>query len=127
MGAHVRSGHRLAEGPESRLQLQEDLIAFGDQPAIEIKGRQHSARNTTQKPGLFAAVAAHRHLADAVRNPFELQPQPHLLAVRAPGVVIAVKGDANSAFLLAEQAKNRLGIGRPLRAVRFVSGQTLQV
>ena len=42
-------------------------------------------------------------------------------------MVIAVKGDANSALLLAEQAKNCLGIRRPLRAVRFVSGQTLQV
>jgi hypothetical protein len=42
-------------------------------------------------------------------------------------MVIAVQGDSNSALRMAEQAKNRLGIGRPLRAVRFVSGQTLQV
>jgi hypothetical protein len=41
-------------------------------------------------------------------------------------MVIAVKGDANCALLLAEQAKNRLGIGRPLCPVRFVSGQTIQ-
>ena len=103
--------HPLAEGTKRLLKCLQDQIAFGDQMTVQLKGRQHPGGDDLLEPALLLAVAEHRHLADPVGDPLLLQPQPHLLAVGAPGVVIAVEGDAHLGFRPTKQAQAGLRIG----------------
>ena len=48
-------------------------------------------------------------------------PQPHLLAVGTPGVVIAVEGDPDIGLGMSEQTQNGLGAGGAVDAIRFLA------
>ncbi len=111
---NIRVLQTLCQRAKRLLERLENQVAFRDQVTIKLEGGQHPGGNDLLKPALFLAVADHRDLANPIRDPLLLQPQPHFLAVRAPGMVIAVEGDAHLRLGPPEQAQPRLGIGGPL-------------
>ena len=88
---NLRILHRKPQRPESLLQGQKNPIALGDQPPVELQRRQHPVGHQLAIPALLLPVADHRDLTYPIRNALLLKPKPHLLAVRTPGVVIAVE------------------------------------
>jgi len=104
------------EGPESIFKGLQDHIALGVEPAIELQGGEHPGGHNLLVPALLLAVTEHRDLADPIGDPLLLEPKPDLLAVGAPGVVIAVEGDAHLGLRPTKQPQARLGIGGPLLA-----------
>ena len=123
----LRAVHRQAQGTEPGFQGRQDVVTFRDQTALQLQGRKHAGGHTLKEPGLLAAVAAHRDLANSVGNPLELQPEPYLLAVGAPGVVIPIKRDLHALGRLSEQPQRRLGVGRPLHPVGFRCSEGLEL
>ena len=99
---HIRIAKALAEGAKGRFQFPQDHITLGDQAAIQLEGGEHPGGHPLLEPRLLLPVTEHRHLADPVRNPLLLQPQPHLLAVGTPGVVIAVERHPHLTLRAAE-------------------------
>ncbi len=110
-GQHRSVLKRRAQGAKGPFQGFQDAVAFGDQPAVELQGRQQARRHQLLVPRLLGAVANHRHLANPVRNPLLLEPQPDLLAVGAPGMVIAVERHPHGIGGLTKQAQVGLGVG----------------
>mmetsp|Transcript_34519 Transcript_34519/g.67218 ORF Transcript_34519/g.67218 Transcript_34519/m.67218 type:complete len:286 (+) Transcript_34519:580-1437(+) len=92
---HLGLAHAEAQRPELVLQGLEDDVRLGDDPAVQLHGRQHAARDLLLVPALLLAVAKHGDLLDAVGDLHLLEPEPHLLAVGTPRVLVAVQHDAN--------------------------------
>ena len=126
-GQHAPIPQTIAEGPEGLLQRRQDVVAFGVEAAVKVDGGQHAGGHQAAVPGLLFAVAEHRDLADPVRDPLFLQPQPNLLAIGAPGVVIPEQGDAHGTFGLPEQAQQRLGVARTVHPVGGLRCQGFQL
>ena len=114
---HRRIPHGRAEGAEGSLQGLKDAITFRDHAAIQLQGREHARGHQLLEPALLLAVAKHRDLADPVGDPLLLEPQPHLLAVGAPGVVIPIQGDPHLRFGAAKQPQGGLGIGGAVNGI----------
>ncbi len=126
-GQHVRVAEGPLQGAEGGFEGRQDLVAFGDQPAIELQGGQHAGGHPLPVPALLLAVAVHRYLADPVGDLPFLQPQPHLLAVGTPGVVVPIEGDPDVGLTAAKQAQLGLGIGRSANPIGLRSSQGLEL
>ena len=118
--------HASSHRPESAFKGLEDAIALRDQATIEFQSRQHSRGNQCREPGLLRAIAAHGDLADPIGHPAQLKPEPHLLAVRAPGVVVPEQGHLHVCFGMPEQPQAGLGVGGAFHAFGSSRCQSLQ-
>ena len=116
-GPDSGSVERPTEGTEGLLKGLKDAVAFRDQHAIEFEGRQIAAGHQIEIPPFLLPVADHRHLAHPVGDPAFLQPEPDLLAIGAPGVVVAIQGHPNGGLRLTEEAKGGLGVGGSVHPV----------
>eukprot|EP00966_Prymnesium_polylepis_P004590 105094-Prymnesium_polylepis.2 len=108
--ARESGGHRRAAGWRERERWTR-TVALRDEAAVDRGGRQHARRHELLVPRLLLAVAEHRHLLDFVRHPLLLQPQPQLLAVRAPGVVVPVERYSDGRLWLTKEAQPCLRVG----------------
>jgi hypothetical protein len=63
-------------------------------------------------------IAEHGDLVDAVGDLMLFEPEPNLLAVGAPGVVVTIECHTDVLFLVAEQAQTGLRVRRPVDDVR---------
>ncbi len=110
-GQDGRVSHAQVEGAKIAFEGDENIITFGDHPAIQFEGGEHAGGDFALVPALLFAVAEHRDFFDAVGDLLFFEPEPDFLAVGAPGVVVPVEGDADVGFGAAKEAQTGLGIG----------------
>ena len=133
----LRCDHRhwVTQRAKRLLERVQDDVRFGDEFPIELDRRQHARRYLALVPGLLLPIAEHGDLGNAVGHTFLLlqnghtrvswcvvfvwvscvrahQPQPDLLAVRAPSVVVPEECDSYRRLWMSMKAEQRLRVGR---------------
>merc|ERR1719192_1432568 len=85
------------------LKCHKDVVAVcHDLARVALDSRQHPRGTDLLVPGLLLPVAEHRHLAHLVRHLLLLQPEPDLLAVGTPSMVIPEQGQLLTALRSSE-------------------------
>ena len=126
-GQHLGVGHTRAQAAKGPFEGLENAVALGDQATIELQGREHAGGHQPPKPGFLLAVAKHGDLANPVGDPLLLQPQPHLLAIGAPGMVVAKQGDPHALLRLTKQTQTGLGAGGSVDQIGWGRRQTFEL
>ena len=113
----ARVGHPWERRRAQRSSSASRMRSLSVRRRHPVQVPEHSRWNQgcEPRPG---AVTTHGDLADPIRNPAKFQPKPNLLAIGAPGVVIAKQRDAHRRFRLTKQTKRRLRIGRSFNTLR---------
>ena len=122
---HLWILHRLPiKCSKSLLQFHQYNITFGYYLAINGNSWQIPRGHYLFVPVLFGPITEHGDLLDPVWDLVLLEPEPHLLAVGAPGMVVTVESHSNILLGLSKESKARLSVGG---AVREIDGKVATV